>query len=401
MPRPLRHLLLVTLEDPHDPRSWSGIPHSLYRALQRRVPQVTVVGGGQLRPRRTPLHSLLRAGLGGGAHPRWPLWMTEPSLRHYATVVEQAIAQHRPDAVLSISSQCLARLHTAVPTYMFHDAPWLAFKQTYARWDKLPLGAQQYARREAEAARRTRLVFTGSAWSIGEGMRLYGLPRARFAEAHLGANWVPSQASEELVGHARARAESLAQGGPLQLLFLGKDWERKGGPLALETATVLHRQGQAVRFHIVGCTPAIPAEAAAFTTVHGVLDLGQTSSRAQLEQLFFASHFLLVPTQAECFGIAFAESQAFAVPPVSRAIHALPSIVVDGETGILLPHNALAAAYVERIRQIVTVPERYISMAANARARFLDCLTWEHAADVITHGIETTLELRLETPPCA
>jgi glycosyltransferase involved in cell wall biosynthesis len=388
MPRALEHLLLVTVEDPLNPKSWSGIPHSLYRALQRRIPRVTAVGGAQMRPRHTPLHGALRAALGA---PRWPLWMTEPSLRRYAAVVEQAIARHRPDAVLSISSQCLARLHTSVPTYMFHDAPWLAFKQTYARWDAMPLRGAAFARAEVEAARRTRCVFTGSDWAIEQGMALYDLPRERFAETHLGANWVPSQGRDELLEMAAQRADSLTHGGTLELLFLGKDWERKGGPLALETAALLHAQGQPVRLHIAGCRPPLPAGADKYTSVHGVLDLGNAQHRAHLEQLFVACHFLLVPTQAECFGIVFAEAQAFAVPPVSRRIDALPSIVRDGETGLLFPPDAPSGLYAAALRQFVTNPERYIRMAAAARARYESELTWDHVAAVMQHRITDAL----------
>lgn len=77
----LQHLLLVTLEHPSDPKSWSGIPHSLLRALESQLPRVTVVSGAQLRPRRTPIASALRLALGAA---RYPLWMTEASPRSYA-----------------------------------------------------------------------------------------------------------------------------------------------------------------------------------------------------------------------------------------------------------------------------------------------------------------------------
>jgi len=388
----LNHLLLVTLENAADPRSWSGIPHSLRNALAAQVPQLTVVDGTQLRPRKTPLHSALRAGLGGGAHPRWPLWMTEPSLRHYASVVQQAIAQHKPDAVLSISSQCIARLHTAAPLFMFHDAPWLTFKQTYRRWEPVPLAAARFARAEAQAAGKTRLVFTGSAWSVAESMKLYGLPRGRFVQAPLGANWEPAQSSAELLAYAQDRAADLAEGGTLHLLFLGKDWERKGGPLALETAILLNQQGCRTQLHIVGCRPPLPEGAEAVAVVHGVLDLGDAAARQHMEQLFFACHFLLVPTQAECFGIAFAESQGFAVPPVSRAVDALPSIVLDGETGILLPPDAGAARYAARIAQVANDAQAYVQMAAQAREWFTERLTWRHTARTIVDGIEGAIE---------
>lgn len=138
MSTPLQHLLLVTLEDPSDPKSWSGIPHSLLCALESQVPRVTVIGGAELRPRRTPVASALRLALGPA---RYPLWMTEASLHHYADVIERAIALHHPDAVLSISSQCLIHLHTATPLYMFNDAPWPVFKGIYAPWEN-PVAAR-------------------------------------------------------------------------------------------------------------------------------------------------------------------------------------------------------------------------------------------------------------------
>lgn len=390
MARELQHLLLVTVEDPQDPKSWSGIPHSLLRALQRRVPRVTAVGGAQMRPRRGLLHAGLRVAL-GGTPPRWPLWMTEPSLRHNAAVVEQAIAQHRPDAVLSISSQCLARLRTSVPTFMFHDAPWLAFKQTYARWDTMPARGAAFARAEAEAAQRTRCVFTGSEWAVEQGMKLYDLPRERFAETHLGANWVPPYPRAELLVMAAQRAQSLAEGGTLELLFLGKDWERKGGPLALEAAELLHLQGQPVRLHIAGCRPPLPAGAEKFTAVHGVFDLGNAEHRAHLQQLFVACHFLLVPTLAECFGIVFAEAQAFAVPPVSRRVDALPSIIRNGETGLLLPPDAPSGLYAQALREFVTGPARYVRMATAAQTHFEAEFTWDHVAAVMQQRINEQL----------
>jgi glycosyltransferase involved in cell wall biosynthesis len=355
---------------------------------------VTAVGGAQMRPRRGLLHAGLRVALGGNP-PRWPLWMTEPTLRHNAAVIEQAIARHCPDAVLSISSQCLARLRTSTPTYMFHDAPWLAFKQTYARWDTMPARGPAFARAEAEAAQRTRCVFTGSKWAVEQGMKLYGLPRERFAETHLGANWTPPQSRESLLEMAAERAQSLTGGGTLELLFLGKDWERKGGPLALEAAELLHRQGQPVRLHIAGCRPPLPVGAEKYTAVHGVLDLGNAEHRAHLEQLFVACHFLLVPTLAECFGIVFAEAQAFAVPPVSRRVDALPSIIRNGETGLLLPLDAPAHLYAQALREFVTDPARYVRMATAARTRYESQFTWDHVAAVIEQRIRQDLAAHL------
>jgi glycosyltransferase involved in cell wall biosynthesis len=356
----------------------------MLKALQSRVERVTAIGG--IKPRRTPVDSLLRLVL-GGRPPRYPLWMTHASLRNDAREVEKLIRAENPDAVLSISSQCLVYLRTSVPTYMFNDAPWMTFKEIYSEWEPMPLSGERFARQEADAAKRCRALFTASAWSADEAAKLYGVPREWIFEAPLGANWVPGVGSGELIEIARERTKP----GALQLLFIGKDWERKGGPLAVETAMILHRRGHNVRLHVVGCSPELPAGADACVTVHGVLNLGNDEHRRRLEAMFLASHLFLVPTRAECFGIVFAEAQAFAVPPVSRRVNGLESIVVDGVTGALLAADAPAGDYADRIEEMVSDREGYVRMAAAARARFETQLTWEYQADVIVRGIEATM----------
>ncbi len=38
----------------------------------------------------------------------------------------------------------------------------------------------------------------------------------------------------------------------LELLYVGRDWERKGGPMAVDVARLLHESGHKVRLHVVG-----------------------------------------------------------------------------------------------------------------------------------------------------
>jgi glycosyltransferase involved in cell wall biosynthesis len=107
--------------------------------------------------------------------------------------------------------------------------------------------------------------------------------------------------------------------------------------------------------------------------------------------LFEQSHFLIVPTMAECFGVVFAEAQAFALPPISRAVHALPSIIVDDTTGILMDPTAPAGDYVERILALWRNPSAYQKMAFAGRDRFEELLNWDRTAAGIVRHIDESL----------
>jgi hypothetical protein len=391
MPKRLKHLLLTTVEDPYSVKSWSGIPYSLRVALEGHVEQLSVFRPS--RPSRS-LVDVVKRKVYGGTPPKYPLWMTKATLDKNAREVQAEIDRVRPDGVLSISSQCIAMLdRPGVPVYLFSDSPWLAWMEAYEGTVSRPMLADQFAAQEAAAARRIDGVCFGSQWAVEEGVRLYGTQAAdgtpmrdRLHVTPLGSNWVPSLTREQILAQMDARPADT-----IELLYVGKDWERKGGPLAVQVAQLLHAAGHAVRLEIVGCKPDLPADTGEYIRSHGLLYQSDPEQSATLAAMFERAHFLIVPTTAECFGIVFAEAQAFALPPISRRVHALPTVIADGETGLLFDRNAPASAYVERILALKAQPAAYRAMAVKARDRFEGLLNWSKTAEEIVRLMDATL----------
>jgi glycosyltransferase involved in cell wall biosynthesis len=99
-----------------------------------------------------------------------------------------------------------------------------------------------------------------------------------------------------------------------------------------------------------------------------------------------------VPTQAECYGVVFAEAHAFGLPAVSRGVHAVPSIIQDGETGIVQAENDPASRYVERILAVAKDRDAYLKMAFAARARYEAKLNWHSFADAIADLMKRSIK---------
>jgi glycosyltransferase involved in cell wall biosynthesis len=393
MPRELKHLLLTTTEDPFNIKAWSGTPFFLRTALERQVARVSVFIPPP--PKRAPLDVIKRVLFGAR---KFPLWITKATLNQNARALSAEIARSKPDAVLSISGQMVAYLDRPAeyldrPVFLFSDAPYLAFCETYAQWETPPLRIQKFAAEEAAAGRRLDGLCFGSDWACDEARRLYQLPSAdKLHVTPLGANWVPQLGQAEIFGRIAQRIDSLATEG-IELLFVGKDWERKGGPLAVEVAAQIRKAGHKVRLHVVGCSPELGDAAGphGFVTVHGLLYQSDPEQSAKFAELFLRAHFLIVPTLAECFGIVFAEAHAFGLPAISRAVQAVPSIIQDNVTGLLFDRLAPAADYAQRIVSLLATPEAYRSMAQQARYRFEQHLTWDRTAESILAAIRARL----------
>jgi len=156
-----------------------------------------------------------------------------------------------------------------------------------------------------------------------------------------------------------------------QVLFVGGDFKRKGGPLLLECFHQ-HLTG-ACELHIVTESDVAPEEG---VVVHRGVKAGSDAWRERWEQ----ADLFVFPSTLETFGIVLVEALAFQVPVVASDVGAAPEVLDDGDAGWLLPDvnpRALAAAIREalsqpaeaalRARRGRRIVERQFNLEANAR----------------------------------
>jgi len=130
------------------------------------------------------------------------------------------------------------------------------------------------------------------------------------------------------------------QAGPVKILFVGADLERKGGNVLLEAFRRLDQNIPAaasslqaespIELHLVTRT-AVSPEPGLF-----IYNDMQPNS-PQLKQLFFDSDIFCLPTFGDCLPMALAEAGAAGMPLVSCNVAAIPEIVRPGKTGYLVP----------------------------------------------------------------
>jgi glycosyltransferase involved in cell wall biosynthesis len=134
-----------------------------------------------------------------------------------------------------------------------------------------------------------------------------------------------------------------------RLLWMGVDWERKRGDLVVEVAKRIEAQGIPVELTVVGCRPPGDRELPEWVNVEGFVSKRTAVGTARLTELFARSHFLVMPSLAEAYGLVYCEAAAYGVPAVAAHTGGVPTIVVDDETGVLEDPSAEADAYAGRI----------------------------------------------------
>jgi len=170
-------------------------------------------------------------------------------------------------------------------------------------------------------------------------------------------------------------------GGELRLLFVGYEWERKGGPLTLQAVIELRKRLANVSLHVVGCSPA-EARSVEGVVLHGRLRKSMPEEFRRLQELYRSSSFFFLPTRREAFGIVYCEACAFGLPIVATDTGGVGEIVRNGENGMILPPAACAEEYADSIERIWTDPRLYRSMQEGARRAYVERLSWQNWGEV-------------------
>src|SRR6266849_6046518 len=107
------------------------------------------------------------------------------------------------------------------------------------------------ARRESTVYANAAGIFTMSEYLRQSFVRDFGIPEGRAIVVYAGAN----MELERVVPRASLPS------GPPTILFVGRLWEAKGGPILLEAFRQVRARQSEARLRIVGCTPDLGAEA--------------------------------------------------------------------------------------------------------------------------------------------
>lgn len=170
-----------------------------------------------------------------------------------------------------------------------------------------------------------------------------------------------------------------------RLLFLGAEFERKGGKVLLEAFREVRAAMPAAELHIAG--PRGLTDLPAGVTSHGFLSKADPAQRATLEGLFRGSSLFVLPSLYEPFGIAPLEAMLYGLPCVVTRAWALAETVTPGVNGDLVTKGD-AGDLATKILGLLGDPDRLAAMGRGAREMVLSRYTWPAVVERMAGVIE-------------
>lgn len=354
----------IQFHDPMDRRASSGTPYKMAEALRMAGNEVVWVKASKNVPYRT--YSKVMKFWNGMSRAKVNVSHSSFGSSLLSMSLDRSIIDSCDILFAPFASECLYKLKTDRPIVYLSDATFGIMAGYYYK-NLSPCSVRQGNKVEQVAVDKAAEVIVSSDWAAESVVKDYHKDPSKVHVLEFGAN----------VDEKDIAPKVFEYDGHLDILFLGVDWDRKGGGIAVDAARWLNGNDVPTTLHIVGIKNLAPeVQALPFVDNHGNLNKNIPEEYQKLVEVMRKCHCLLLPTLAECAGIAFCESCANGLPIFSHRTGRVSDYVHDGENGYLLPSPSSGEDFGRKIKSSLESGEM-ARMSETAKHLYRSKFNWK------------------------
>lgn len=367
----MKRLLLVSSDNPRDKRVWSGTKYSIYCQLKQYY-DVTILNLDPIVWARRIDKLCMLALTMGKQHTPFGLMVSYCNSKK----VERELRNGKYDVAFVFDCTSIPFLRTKTPVVYFTDTTTHLMQHYY--WDfRWPLDwvADVIQKKCME---KSDVVITSSTWAINDMTSFFSIPPNKCKLCRFGANGIVED--REIVCNEET----------INLVFVGVDWKRKGGDIALDALRILKKTDTThqYRLHVVGSRPSEEVKEED-VTFYGFLDRNDPEQEKLHTKVFKEGDIFILPTRAECSAIVNCEASGYGMPIVIYDTGGVGDYVINGVNGFRLPMEAGGKEFAEKIHQIVADPELRLQLSNGGKKLYAEHLNWDVAGKTMKKTIDS------------
>ena len=251
----------------------------------------------------------------------------------------------------------------------------------YCEYDKVPLKElKRRAAAQLACYRQSEAVFTMSGWLLDHLVTECGIPAEKVYAVGGGIN-----VDAGLIRPGKKENR--------RILFVGRNFVRKGGVIVVEAFRILREQYlPEAELYLAGASAeeirgslrqaGVPAEE---TDMQGICLVGEVKEE-KLAEYYNLCDVFCMPSYFEAYGLVFAEALVFGLPCIGRDKFAMREIIEDGCTGKLFSGED-PGQLAEDMWELLT-KSHYREEVARRRDRYLAEYSWDRVARRICDVME-------------
>lgn len=369
-------VIFVTIYNARDIRNWSGIPYYIGKAFLDAGIEVHFIDDLKSLPDKYfkfRLRNLVYNRLFKGKLGKYKSFYEPKNLKFIASQVKDRIKNIEDGIIFSPGTIPVAYLNTDKPIAIWTDATFASMENYYEDFGGLSKRTIKNCNLyEKNALKRSALAVYSSEWAAHSSIKDYNAAPAKVKIIPFGPNIEAKRTINDIKDINIQKSKSVCK-----LLFIGQNWERKGGEVAVKVAKYLDEKGIKTELTIVGCTPQETLNLPDYIHVLGFINKSNKDGENLINRLYTESHFFILPTIAECTPIVFSEANSFGLPVITNNTGGISSIIKNDVNGRMFNMEEDIAPAAEYIAGIFKNYDHYERLSLTSFNEYSTRLNWE------------------------
>lgn len=357
----------LTSKDPEDVKESSGVYYYQSKALQDKCGEIEYIGPANnifinIFKKLSSLFNKLSPKKYNSSH-------SIAISKIFGQIFSRKLTKGKFDFVFADKSSCeIAYLKSRIPIVYSTDATFKLLNNYYPVFSKLlNFSVKEGNLIEQKAINNSSMVICTSNWAATSVLYDYNYAIEKTYVIPRGANIDSPPDYKEIKGKKKNKI--------CRLLFVGREWHRKGFDIAFQTMVYMRSMGVPVKLTAVGCSPPTKYIDNDVEIIN-YIDKTTNEGKDLFEKVMLNSDFFLLPVRAECAAIAFCESAAYGLPVITRDTGGVKEVVKNGINGYALNYKSDYLDFGDLIIDIFSTEQKYYNLVQSSRDYYEKKLNW-------------------------
>ena len=225
-------------------------------------------------------------------------------------------------------------LKTDIPIIVWTDILYSDYYKHYFKKQKISKSSLNDIKiLEYKSIKQSKIIFFSSKWSLNNAKRKYKKFKKKFKLLEFGPSLKERISEKEIKKIVLNRKTNI-----IKLVSLSVDWKRKGVDNQVKLVNYINRKGFKSELTVIGFKPKYSYNNS-YIKFLGFINKNNKLGEKKISSKLLKSHFHLLFSKAEAYGLALIEANSRAVPNISLNVGGISHIVKNGKNGKLFKKN--------------------------------------------------------------
>jgi glycosyltransferase involved in cell wall biosynthesis len=364
-----KNILYLTRLDPYNLKSWSGLSYFILKALQKNFNVITV---GPLSNRLRFFYVFKRFffsifGI------KFDIDRPIKVAKDFARQIEKKISNKNYEAIVTSEPYLVTFLKTNKPIFIYTDFLFSTLYLNY--YSELKVSRETFLHGnycELISLKRSKNIILTSPYAINHGSKYYKIKKTSFLYLPFGANFNLIPTKKKIIEVVKNKNFKVCN-----LVSSGVDWNRKGMDKAVELVNKINEKGIKARLYIIGSkNKNNNDDVNKYVTYVKFLDKNNLKDQKLYIKLLRKSHFNILFSKAEAFGLVNIEASAFGLYTITNNTGGISGAIRNHVNGFRFDPQTNCSFIADYIINIFKNKRTYLNKSLSSRNEFDKKFDW-------------------------